>query len=164
MGHLGGKQSCHLGGVAGEDRRVTALDEGAPDEAEHLGIVIDHEDALHARRRLQRAFGDALGVIRSAGCDRLHGRDGEGELRAVAAAFALSPDPAAVRLHDSLADREAESVSVVALAPGSAVELGELAEQMRHLLCGHPFAFICDDDRDVRAVYGRGHPDRGPLP
>ena len=82
----------------------------------------------------------------------------------MAESVALGPDAASVRFHDALADREAEAIAVLALAPGSAVDPGELAEQPRHLLGGYTCALICDRDRYVQILRGRGHRDRGPLP
>ena len=84
-------------------------------------------------------------------------REGEGEGRALARAGALGPDAPAMRLHQPLADGEAEA-GPAGSAAGPA-RAGVLLEQPRQQLRRHAPALVGDRDRDMRAVAHRRDPD-----
>ncbi len=80
-----------------------------------------------------------------------HG-DREREARALARPPALGADAAAVRLDESLADREAE--------PGAPGRAGALAEQVRQPVRRDPPALVRDRDRDMAVLARRFEADR----
>src|SRR5690606_31217126 len=82
----------------------------------------------------------------------------EGERRAATGAV-LQPDLTAVRLHDALGDREAETRPTV--LPPTAVP--ESIEDVRHVLFGHTGAGVFDGNHDRTRARAGAQRDRAPC-
>ena len=142
--------------LAGHQRGVAGPGQPVAHRAQHVRVVVDHEDArrlarLPTRRRLRDRFGAGLPGH----------RQGEGDGGAAPGAGALGPDAPAVRLHQSLADREPQPVAGLRSPPGV------LVEEPRQPFGRHPAALVGDRDRDVGVLARRRDPDgrgfrRGP--
>ena len=127
-------------------------------EAQHLRIVVHHEDARPlpgARRRGAPASRPARFAARLRG-----DRQREGEPRALARPGALGPDAPAVGLHQPLADGQPQpATDTLLVVAGVAV----FPEQARQALRRQAAALVHDRDRDMRAVALGRDPDRRGL-
>ena len=148
-------------GIVGQDRLVTVLQQRLAHVAQHVGVVVDGEDALGPVRRPYRGVGRGVLSGGCAGRGLVDGGDGEDEPGAAAAPLALGPDAAPVGLHDALADGQAQAVAVgvglAALAPG------ELGEQRRQALGGYARTLVDDRDDHMPVLARRDHVDGGPA-
>ena len=143
--------------VAAQDRRIAGFGERVLDVAQHLGVVIHHEDACLTRSpgRSGGAMGSPALPSQASSATGI----GEREPGAVPEPGALGPDAAPVRFHQPLADGKTEAESAhAALGAG---DIGVLPEQVRQLLGRHAPPFVGDRDGDVDAVPQRANVNRG---
>ena len=153
--------------VPGHNRRVARLQEGVADVPERLGIVVHRQDAHPFPRSRHRSPGGGSGERREADGRAAHGlldrRYREGEPRSHARPLALGPYPAPVRLHDPLADGEAQARPGDAAPQVVAVGPGELPEQVRQSLRRYAPPLVGHRDRNVNVLPHYGHRDNGRL-
>ena len=131
--------------VGAQDRRVAGFGESVLDVAQHLRVVVHHEDAC-----LTRSPGDAAAHgPRLSPRGFVGHRDRERKPGAVPEPGALGPNAAPVRFHQPLADGVTEAESPQAVA---AADIGVLAEQVRQPVRRHTPPFVGDGDGDVHPV------------
>ena len=144
------EEAGHLLRVPGHDRGVAGPAQLVPQVPKHLGVVVDHQDA-----RLLALWPNCPRASRCETCGGGfallgHGHR-EGESRTAPHTVAFGPDSAPVRLHQALADGQAEPGPRFAALPDSARRRRVPAEQVRQSIRGHTAPLVAHRDRHMHA-------------